>query len=265
MAVALGQLETQFFAFIQARERSSVETGELVKVFGWSPTQERKLLSRLARKGLVTRVRRGLYLTPLRLPPGGRWSPGEHMALAALMKDQGGMYQICGPNTFSRYGWTDQIPNRLYAYNNRISGTREIGSVRISLIKVADDRLGGTELVKMPDGLEVPYSSKARSLIDAVYDWSRFGSLPDAYEWISHELPKDERLASALVENCLTFGNQGTLRRVGKLLEREGVGETLLRKLERGIRTSSSFIPWIPGRAKRGPIDKRWGVVTNDE
>ena len=98
MATVLGQLETQFFAFIQARGRSSVETGELVTAFGWSPTQERKLLSRLSRKGLVTRVRRGLYLIPPRLPPGGRWSPGEYQALAALMKDQEGGYQICGPN-----------------------------------------------------------------------------------------------------------------------------------------------------------------------
>jgi hypothetical protein len=36
MATTLGELETQFFAFIQARERSSVETGELVQAFGWS-------------------------------------------------------------------------------------------------------------------------------------------------------------------------------------------------------------------------------------
>ncbi|HEY7326647.1 MAG TPA: type IV toxin-antitoxin system AbiEi family antitoxin domain-containing protein [Gemmataceae bacterium] len=265
MTVVLGQLETQFFAFVQARERVSVETGELVNAFGWTPTQERKLLSRLARKGLVTRVRRGLYLIPPRLPPGGRWSPGEYQALAALMKDQDGTYQICGQNTFSRYGWTEQIPNRLYAYNNRLSGDRELGSARITLIKVADDRLGGTELVRTPDGLEVPYSSKARSLVDAVYDWSRFGSLPDAYEWVRRELQKDERLASALVENCLAFGNQGTIRRMGKTLDCEGVRETLLRKLEKGLRPTSSFIPWIPGRAKRGTIDKRWGVVVNDD
>jgi predicted transcriptional regulator of viral defense system len=181
------------------------------------------------------------------------------------MKDREGSYQICGPNTFSRYGWTEQIPNRLYAYNNRLSGDREIGSVRITLIKVADDRLGGMELVRTPDGLDVPYSSKARSLVDAVYDWSRFGSLPDAYEWARRELKKDERLAAALVENCLAFANQGTIRRVGKALEREGVRETLLRKLEKSLRPSTSFIPWFPGRAKRGTIDRRWGVVVNDE
>ena len=84
--------------------------------------QERRVLSRLARKGIIARVRPGLYLVPPRLPPGGRWSPGEFLALSTLMSDRGGRYQVSGPNTFYRYGWTDQVPNRLYAYNNQDLG-----------------------------------------------------------------------------------------------------------------------------------------------
>ena len=34
------------------------------------------------------------------------------------------------------------------------------------------------------------YSSRARTLVDAVYDWSRFGSLPRAYEWVRADLKK---------------------------------------------------------------------------
>ena len=34
---------------------------------------------------------------------------------------------FCGPNAFNRYGWDDQVPNRVYAYNNRVSGERRIG------------------------------------------------------------------------------------------------------------------------------------------
>ena len=126
--------------------------------------QERRVLSRLARKGIIARVRPGLYLVPPRLPPGGRWSPGEFLALSTLMSDRGGRYQISGPNAFYRYGWTDQVPNRLYAYNNRISGDRQIGAVALTLIKVADERLGGTEIARTPDGIDVVYASKARSL-----------------------------------------------------------------------------------------------------
>jgi predicted transcriptional regulator of viral defense system len=264
MATVLGQLETQFFAYIQERNRASVETGELTRALGLIPTQERKLLSRLSRSGLITRVRRGLYLVPPHLPAGGRWSPGEFLVLQTLIAEKNGIYQICGPNAFYRYAWIDQIPNRIYAYNNRISGERTIGAVTLTLIKVATQRLGATEIVKTPEGIAIVYSSKPRALMDAVYDWARFNTLPQAYDWIRVELATDDTLAAQLINVSLRYGNQGTLRRIGKLFETAGVQESLLRKLTRALHPSSSLIPWVPTFPKRGKTDQRWGIVLND-
>ena len=199
-------------------------------------------MSRLAGKGYIARVRPGLYLVPPRLPPGGRWSPGEFLALSSLIGDRSGRYRISGPNAFYRYGWTEQVPNRIYAYNNRISGDRKIGAVALSLIKVADERLGDTEIARTPEGIDVVYASKARALLDAVYDWSRFDSLPKAFDWISREVEKDDAFGADLVRTTVEFGNQGTLRRIGALLEGKGVQEALLRRLEKSVRPSTSFI-----------------------
>ena len=76
MSAALGDLETQLVAYVQLRRLSSVRTGDLTGPLGITPTQERELLSRLVRRGLIARVRRGLYLVPPRFPPGGKWSLG---------------------------------------------------------------------------------------------------------------------------------------------------------------------------------------------
>ena len=133
------------------------------------------------------------------------------------------------------------------------------------VVPQADDRLGATEVVRTPEGIDIVYASKTRSLVDAVYDWSRFDSLPRAFEWISREVGKDDGFAAELVQAALAFGNQGTLRRIGGLLERVGVQAGLLRKLERELRRTSTFIPWIPNRQKRGTTSKRWGIVFNDE
>ncbi len=265
MSTALGRLQAQLFAYVQMRRLQTICTGELVDALGITPQQERELLSRLARRSLIARVRRGLYLVPPRLPPGGKWSPDEFLALTALIEDQGGRYQICGPSAFYRYGWDFQIPNRLYAYNDRISGQRKIGSVAISLIKVSGERLGETEVVETPDGIGAVYSSRARSLVDAVYDWSRFDSLPRGYNWIRAELIRDPMMAEKIVRVALQFANVSALRRLGILLEREGADERLLRKLERGLTPTSAMIPWIPTLPKRGTVDRRWGIVINDE
>jgi predicted transcriptional regulator of viral defense system len=265
MKQKLGRIETQFFAYIQMRQIRTVRAGDLAaSVLHLSPDQERKLLSRLARGGLIARVRQGLYLVPLRLPLGGTWRPTEAEALNVLMEDRKGRYQICGPNAFNLHGFDNQIPNRIYVYNNRLSGDRRVGTVDITLIKVADARLGDIEEVMMADGEKAVYASRTRSLVDAVYDWSRFNGIPRGYEWIRRELRARRVSAAGLVKSTLRYGDIGTIRRLGALLEREGIPETLLRKLERAVKPSTSLIPWIPTQPKRGIANRRWGVVLNE-
>lgn len=264
MKKSLGPQETLFFALMQMRDQRLVRTGDLIGPMRITPQQEEDLLGRLARGRLIARVRRGLYLVPSRLPLGGSWSPDEILALDALIKDRKGRYQISGPNAFNRYGFDEQIPTRIYAYNDRISGDRTIGSVSLTLIKVNTKRLGATEEVPNVDGVVAVYSSRARALVDAVYDWSRFNTLPRAYEWIRRELAAERVEPSELVQLTLQYGDIGTIRRIAALLEREGVEGRLLRKLEKALPSSSSLIAWIPTQQKRGITSARWGVVLNE-
>jgi len=263
MAKALGQLETRFFAYIQMRNLRAVRTDALPAALRITLKQARELLSRMARRGLIAQVRRGLYLVPARLPLGGKWSPDEALVLNTLMEDQRGRYQVCGPNAFHRYGFDEQVPARMYVYNNRLSGRRAVGTVALTLIKVADSRLGDTEHVQTPEGLTIAYSSRVRTLVDAVYDWSRFGSLPRAYEWIRQDLKAGRTCAANLVKTTVRYGNQGTVRRIGALLERLGASESLLRRLQQALRPTTAPIPWVPVYPKRGTVNRRWGVVLN--
>jgi predicted transcriptional regulator of viral defense system len=264
MKTRLGQMESQLLAYAQMRNLRTVRFGDLAEPLGLTRSQERYLLSRLAKAGIIARVQRGLYLLPPRLPLGGIWDPGEALALTALMEEQKAKYQVCGPNTFNRYRFDEQIPVRTYAYNTRISGDRMIGKVALTLIKVAERRLGDTEESLTRDGPALIYSSRVRSLVDAVYDWSRFDSLPRGYNWIRKELAAGRIEAEQLVESTVKFGDIGTIRRIGFLLERENIEERSLRKLERKLKPTTGPIPWIPTNPKTGRTNKRWGVVDNE-
>ena len=261
----LGRLESALIAHAQMRKLRELRTGDLVAPLRISLKQERELFSRLARAGMIAKVRRGLYLIPGALPLGGSWTPDEGLALGTLMADRQGRYQVCGPNAFNRYGFSEQIPNRIYAYNTRVSGGRRVGAVALTLIKVADARLGATETWKTREGIEVIYSSRVRTLVDAVYDWSRFDSLPRGYAWIARELKARRVSAADLVTTTLRYGDRGTIRRIGAVLEREGAAPVLLRKLQDALPESAGTIAWVPTRAKRGTLNARWGVVMNDE
>jgi len=264
MKRTLGNLERALFAYAQMRGLRTLRTGDLTVALGISCTQESKLFTRLSKGRMIAQVRRGLYLIPQRLPLGGTWTPSEILALNTLIGEQNGRCQICGPNAFNRYGYDEQVPNRVYAYNNRMFGERMVGPIQLTLIKVADTRLGATEEIVTPDGEQGVYSSRARTLLDGVYDWSRFGSLPRAYEWIRSDLKKNRVTERELVQVTLRYGDIGTIRRMGYLLERESVDAMLLKKLERTLKPTGSLIPWIPSKPKRGTINRRWGVVDNE-
>jgi predicted transcriptional regulator of viral defense system len=260
----MGELERRLFAYLQLRGKTTVRAGELAGPLRLSAVQERNLLSRLAKAGWIARVQRGLYLAPDKLPLGGIWTPDAAQALNALMAERGGRYQICGLSAFNFYDFDDQIPNRVIAYNNRIYGERTIGAVALILIKVADRRLGATGRVRMGSGEVAIYSSRARTLVDAVYDWSRFGTLPRAFDWIRAELRAGRVDAADLVRLTLRYGDVGTIRRIGALLDRLKVQAPIQAGLERALKPSTSLIPWIPTRPKRGRVDRRWGIVWND-
>lgn len=264
MKTELGGQETQMLAYLQMRQQRVVRTGDLTGPLRLNRLQERELFRRMARGGLIARVRPGLYLVPSQLPLGGSWTPDEALALNTLLDDRRGRYQICGPNAFNRYGLDEQVPTRVYAYNNRISGERSVGAVALVLIRVADARLGDTDEVKTPEGVTAVYSSRVRTLVDAVYDWSRFNSLPQAFGWIRTELATGRVGAAELVRVTLRYGDIGTTRRIGALLDREKVAAELLRKLQRALKPTKSLIPWVPTRPKRGTVDRRWGVVWNE-
>jgi predicted transcriptional regulator of viral defense system len=241
-----------------------VQTGDLAAALRITAKQERELLSRMARAGMIANVRKGLYLFPIKLPLGGVWTPDEATAINTLMADKQARYQITGPNAFNRYGYEEQIPSRIYIYNDAFSGERTVGRIELTLIKVNQERLGGTEQIETASGETTVYSSRVRTLLDAVYDWSRFDSLPRAYDWIRTDINAGRITTADLAKTTIRYGNFGTIRRIGALMEQINVGEPVLKRLKRALTPSSAKIPFLPDRPVRGRLMKRWGVVIND-
>ena len=251
----LGNLSSRFFAYIQLKKRDIIRTGELAPVLGITESKERDLLHRLSNSGWIVRLKRGVYLVPPRLPAGGKYSPGVALILRKLMEEQNSKYQICGPTAFNFYGFEDQIPIVTYVYNSSLSGTRTIGNLSFQFIKVADARLGATNTSRTWNGGKIIYSSRVRTLMDAVYDWSRFASLPRGYDWICKEVKQDPGMVAELVDVTVEYGNQATIRRIGYLLDDFGQPGRTIDQFQR---------PWIPGKPARGKMNRKWGVIVND-
>lgn len=255
--------EGEAIAFARMRGNQIVRTGELATAIRLSPLQERRLLAALVRKPLIARVREGLYLFPKKMPVGGIWTPDEATAINALMNDAGAKYQITGLSAFQRYGYSAQMALRATLYNDVLSGDRRIGSVALTLVKVRSERLGDTESYRTPAGERVIFSSRARTLVDAVSDWQRFDTLPEAYAWIAREITAGRVTAGKLASSAMRHGDRRAIRRIGALLQETGASESVLGRLARATGRPGKPLLLVPTRSPNGRLAKRWGVVVN--
>jgi predicted transcriptional regulator of viral defense system len=257
----IGTQAQRLLGWAQLKDRTTLTAGEVARALALTSDQERKLLSRMTRAGLLSRVQRGRYLIPAKLPPGGSWNPGEYVLLTGLMQTLGARYQIGGPNAFQRYSLETQVPSMIYVYNDRLSGRRTIGGLPFVFIKVEAKRLGGTVANRLPDGTTVWMASLARTLMDAVYDWTRFNTLPRAFQWI-RERARERGVGRDLVTMAARYGNISTKKRVGYLLESMGEGN-LTQPLKRAASKSALLIPFDPSRPARGRVVREWGLIDN--
>jgi predicted transcriptional regulator of viral defense system len=259
----LGKMEMQLLAYAQLQKKEFISSGEIAATLDIDAKQEWKLLNRMATSGLIIRLKRGAYLVPSRMPAGGRWTVSGYYILSKLMDVLKGTYQISGPNAFNFHGFDDQVPNRIYVYNDRIFGEKEIGGTDFVFIKTDAKRLGSTKNLKTPDDIDTVMVTKTRVMVDAVYDWSRYNTLPRAYGWIAAALKKDTDITENLIGDTLQYSNKGTVKRIGYLLTRLGVSDDRLIGMKSQLSSAKSLIPWIPGQTAKGSINKEWGLIVN--
>ena len=100
--------------------------------------------------------------------------------------------------------------------------------------------------------------------MDAVYDWSRFNTLPQAYDWIRLTISEDPPAARELADCCIRYGNQATIRRIGYLLDTLNQSPSLLERLRSQLTSSKALIPWIGGKPGQGGVNRAWGVIVNE-
>ena len=182
----LGPMGVQFFAWTQLENKNQVQTGDLIKSMNLSPTQEANLLYNLSSSGFIIKLWRGFYLVPQKIPAKGVWSPSPYLIINKYMENVGATkFYISGPAVFNQYGYTNQLSSWFTIYNDKISKRIYILQYRLDFTKVVSNRLGAVKKIKATTDkgqyIWARFSSPEQTLLDAVYDYKKFGTLPKAY------------------------------------------------------------------------------------
>ncbi len=256
-APQFGPLETRLMTWAQMRGIERATSGEISKALRLDDTQCRKLLDRMNQKGLIVQLQRGLYLIPAKLPPGGKWTPAPAVILRHLFVAKNGDWQETGASAFHFHGLSEQIPNTTTVYNTLFSRRCKIAGLGFEMIKVTPSRMGAATVLA-----DRRVGTLGRVIMDAVFDSSRFGTLPRAYGWIRERLA-DESFLDELVACAIHYGDGPVRRRIGCALDLLDAGGKRSTRLRKSIPPFRSFIPLVPSDTRQGTTNKEWGIILN--
>ena len=72
-----------------------------------------------------------------------------------------------------------------------------------------------------------------------------------------------KNLSPQAIGDTLKYGNKGTSKRIGYLLDQLGIKDDRLSEIKHQLSSSKSLIPWMPGQAGKGSVNREWGLIIN--
>jgi predicted transcriptional regulator of viral defense system len=220
----------------------------------------RKLLSYLARRGWLSRVRRGLYVAvPLDTRRPGEWIEDPWVVAERVFRP----CYIGGWSACEHWDLTDQVFRTVLVLTSRKVRDREPvlqGTPYRVTVRPADKLFGTTPVWR--DQVRVQVSDPTRTMVDVLDDPTLGGGMRTVADVFYEYFASEHRNDAFLVDYGDRFGNRAVFKRLGYLLEHLGVDapELLNACLER---RSTGLVALDPSVGAKGRIVRRWGIRVN--
>lgn len=220
----------------------------------------RQLLAYLARRGWLSRVRRGLYVpVPLDARRPGEWVEDTWVVAERAFRP----CYIGGWSACQHWGMTEQLFRTVLVVTAKkirdrdpvIQGTPYRVTVR------SDDKLFGTVTV-WRDQVRVQVSDPTRTIVDLLDNPTLGGGIRTVVDVVYDYLTSDHRDDELLVSYADRHGNRAVFKRLGYTVEHLGLAAPALLAgcLER---RSAGLVALDPSVHAKGRIVRRWGIRAN--
>jgi predicted transcriptional regulator of viral defense system len=233
---------------------------EAAAALGLEEEQAGKLLPYLARRGWLSRVRRGLYVA---VPLDAR-RPGEWLEDAWIVADR--VFSPCyigGWTACEHWDLTEQTFRTILVVTSKKVRHRDqvIQSTPFRITVRSEDRLFGSAPVWRGQ-VRVQVSDPTRTVVDILDDPTLGGGMRSVADVVHEYFASEHREDDLLTDYADRLGNRAVFKRLGYLLEHIGVDapDLVATCLER---RSSGLVALDPSVDAKGRIVRRWGVRVN--
>lgn len=239
---------------------AAFNVADAARVLDLDPDRTRRLLGYLARRGWLSRIRRGLYVAvPLDTRRPGEWVEDPWVVAQRLFDP----CYIGGWTACEHWDLTEQLFRTVLVVTAKKVRDREpvLQGLPYRITVRNADKLFGTRPV-WRDQVRVQVSDPSRTMVDLLDDPTLGGGMRTVADILHEYFRSEHRNDTLLVDYGDRLGNRAVFKRLGFLLEHLGIDAS---ELEEACldRRSSGLVALDPSVDAKGRIVRRWGVRVN--
>lgn len=260
LASGLGETERGALSALAALEQPTVTADDLIRVRGMERGAANLLLSRLARKGWLDRLRRGVYAIVPLSSRSGRTVVEDPLALAMELFSP---CYISGWTAAQHWDLTEQIFNAVLVYSARPQRRAEqvAGGVTYRVRRIPERTIFGT--TRMWSGtVAVQMASVHRTVIDVLDAPEMGGGGRQTLDIAEAYWKRPDAEADVLFDLARRLERGTVFKRLGFTAERFGQpADAWLAACREHMSAGVSLLD--PAGPRRGPIVSRWRLRIN--
>jgi predicted transcriptional regulator of viral defense system len=258
-SVGLSKRERELLAQWERARQKSVSLEEIARAVGESAA--RMVASNLVRKGVLDRLRPGLYAVRPFRAVARPWTLPSLVAVELLLS--GEPHYVGGLAAFTLHRLTrQQYTSGIDVFVVSFRRSRRLGDAEVIFHRRKPEafRSGLTQIDV--DATPVAVSDPERTVLDALDEFHVVGGMSEAIRLFHEALPRVD--PARLTAHALQIGRDSTCQRLGLLFERAGIAGPFLEDLRARAARSTGQHLLVPGLGKQGPLNPIWRVVEND-
>lgn len=259
----LGPTSAKFLETVARENKPLVTPADAVRIGRYSPHQAAVFLGQLARRGLLTRLRRGIYC----VVPFGKKQEFGNIFLAAHALAGADPHFISHLGAMAFHNMLLHPSRTVHISTTRKRTAQDIGGLRVEFVVVPKKRLWGWRDEWVTDTHRAPVSDIARTLVDGCHRPDLCGGIVEVSRaaW----LVKDRVDAGRLMSYVKRLGKFAVAKRLGFILETLKIGsQEFLDHLQKFAVASLPYVNLDPILQPKGRLNSHWRLrlnVTADE
>jgi predicted transcriptional regulator of viral defense system len=259
-ADGLSKRERALLSDWERARKKSVSLNEIGRAVG-EPVA-RMVASTLVRKGVLDRIRPGLYAVRPFRAMARPWALPSLVAVELLLA--GERHYIGGLAAFTVHRLTQQqYASVVDAFTTSFRRPRRLGEAEIRFHRRKPSLFGRGLTTIDIDGTQVVVSDPERTVLDALEEPHIVGGMHEAKRLFDEAVPRLDH--ARLATYALDIARGSTCQRLGLLLERHGIGGSFMDDLRTRAARPTGVYQLIPGDddcpATPNPV---WHVIEND-